>query len=240
MEWAKHRLQSIPPLPTGSVSIAVDNVHMALGHIGLLETDGKRTIVGRVLNSMVGQAAVQTNMATLQHTFNEFLNVLEESIEGELKLSIDLFRHFESIDRQFVNLHRTVLRESNMQEAKENELLSSLWSYLLSNRRSQIKKFEKNKELLLDVRTRTLRNKHALNDHNRQLLVMKSSLEFLRKKIASSILRSNEVVILPVEEQIRGLDDTYNYLKQVRESQKQRTREKHREITDGKMADVTT
>ena len=167
MEWAKRRLQTIVPQPTGSVSIAVDNVHMALGRTGLLEAHGRPTVMGRVLTSLIGQTACQRNMATLQHTFNEFLNVLEESIDSELKQSIELFAHFEAIDRQFMNLHRTVVRESDLQEHEEGEFLSNLWNYLLKNRSSQIKKFEKNKMLLLDVRNRTLNNKHALKDHNK-------------------------------------------------------------------------
>jgi len=70
MEWAKRRLQSIVPQPTGSVSIAVDNVHLALGRVGLLEANGRPTVMGRVLKSLIGQTAGQRNMATLQHTFN--------------------------------------------------------------------------------------------------------------------------------------------------------------------------
>jgi len=162
---------------------------------------------------------------------------LEESIDGELKQSIELFAHFESIDRQFMNLHRTVVRESDLQEHEEGEFLSNLLNYLLKNRSSQIRKFEKNKVLLLDVRNRTLNNKHALNDHNKQLLVMKSNLEFLRKKIASNLLRSNESVVQPVEDQIKGLDDTHVYLKDVREAQKRRMREKQRAISDGRAGD---
>jgi hypothetical protein len=250
MEWAKRRLQNVLPLPTGSISTAIDNMHLVLSRIGLLETtNGSPTVMGQVLQSLIGQTAVQKNMATLQRTFNEFLNVLEESINSELKQSIELFAHFESIDRQFLNLHRTVLRENDLQENQEGEFLSNLWNYLLKNRSSQIKKFEKNKKLLLNVRQRTLYNKHVLKEHNNQLLQMKSNLDLLRRKIASNLLRTNESVILPVEEQIKGLDDTYMYLKDVRETQKRRTRErraevggkgKEREISDGKPGDYTS
>ena len=66
---------------------------------------------------------------------------------------------------------------------------------------------------------------------------MKSNLEFLRRKIASNLLRSNESVIQPVEDQIRGLDDTYMYLRDVREAQKRRMREKQRAISDGVAGD---
>jgi hypothetical protein len=226
IDWAKRQLQNIVPLPTG-ISTAVDNVHLGLGRIGLLETDGKPTAVGRVLRGLIGRPAVEKNMAILQKTFNEFLNVLEESIEGELQQSRALFNQFESIDIQFKSLHRTVLRESDTQENQADEFLSNLWNYLLGNRRSQIKKFERNKKLLSRVREKTLENKNILREHNVQLLQLKNNLELLRKKVASNILRKYDTVIVPVEEQIQGLDDTYLQLKIVRETQKQLTRESH-------------
>jgi hypothetical protein len=72
-----------------------------------------------------------------------------------------------------------------------------------------------------------LENKNILREHNVQLLQLKNNLELLRKKVASNILRKYDTVIVPVEEQIQGLDDTYLQLKIVRETQKQLTRESH-------------
>jgi len=204
-------------------------VHLALDRMGLLEVDGRPTVMGQLVRGVVGQTVAQRNLNTLQQTFNHFLNVLEESINGELEQSVRLFAHFESIDRQFSQLHSTVLTENVLQENQESEFLSNLWNYLLKNRSSQIRKFEKNKQLLTEVRARTLLNRNALMQHSNRLLQMKSNLELLRKKVTSAVFRANESVILPVEEQIKGLEDTYLYLKEARETQKRAMRQKLQE-----------
>src|ERR1051326_8612272 len=87
---------------------------------------------------------------------------------------------------------------------------------------SQLKKFEKNRQLLGSVRERTVRNKHLVVDYNGKLLQLKANLEILRKKLISPLVRSNASSTLSVEEQILGLDGTYEYLKRVREKQKQK------------------
>ena len=46
-------------------------------------------------------------------------------------------------------------------------------------------------------------------DYNGRLLQLKSNLEILRQRLVSPLVRSNDSSTLSVEEQIIGLDDTY-------------------------------
>ncbi len=221
MEWAKRELAQISALPITSFTSAFDNVHGLLCRIGVLETPaGSPTAVGKVVRDLFGQSTPQRTKATLQRTFNEFLGVLEESINTELTYSTALFALFEAIDQQFLNLQRTVIRETDAQEREEGELLSSLWTRVIGANASRLRKFEKNRLLLGSVRDRTVRNKHVLVDHNGKLLQLKSNLEILRKKLVSPLVRSNDSSTLSVEDQIRGLDGTYEHLRAVRERQK--------------------
>lgn len=200
------------------------------------------TMFGNVVTAVFGQTAAQRTRATLTRTFTEFLSVLEESINSELTHSTALFALFESIDRQFLNLQRTVVRESDAQERAEGEMLSSLWTRVLGPDAAIIRKYEKNKRLLASVRSRTVANKHLLMDHRGRLLTLKVNLETLRRKLVSPLVRRNDSVSFvgveasgsgrgsngrmlgPVEAvidgQIRGLDGTHEYLRSVRERQK--------------------
>ena len=224
MQWAKRRLQTIEPASVGSIGTAVDNIHGALNRAGLLHAStGRPTVIGRMVQQVFGQTLMQRNVATLQSAFNEFLNVLEESINNQLQHSVNLFALFESIDRGFQNLHRIVLRENNSQDREEAEMLSSLWTRVLGARAGEVKKFERNKQLLASLRNQTLQNKHTLKEHNNKLLQMKSTLDMMRRKIASQLVRSNISSTPPVDEQIQGLHDTWEQLRGIREQQKQKT-----------------
>jgi hypothetical protein len=224
MQWAKRRLQTIEPVTLGSIGTAVDNIHGSLNRAGLLESSsGRPTFIGRLVQQFFGQTPMQRNLATVHSAFNEFLNVLEESINNQLQHSVNLFALFESIDRGFQNLHRIVLRENNSQDREEAEMLSSLWTRVLGARASEIKKFERNKQLLASLRNQTLQNKHRLKEHNNKLLQMKSTLDMMRRKIASQLVRSNISSTPPVEEQIQGLHDTWEQLRGIREQQKAKT-----------------
>ena len=189
-------------------------MHSLLTRVGVMSSDS------RLIKDLVGQTIQQQTRATLERTFNEFLNVMEESINNELSYSTQLFALFEAIDKQFLNLHRTVIREQDQQERGESDLLSSLWTKVISGNASKLRKYEKNKGLLQSVRDRTVRNKHVLVDHNQRLLQMKSSLEMLRQRLVSPLVRNTNSSTLSVEEQIRGLEGTYNQLRSVREVQK--------------------
>jgi hypothetical protein len=224
MEWSKRRLMTIESLPSASLSSAVDNVQSLLTRAGILQSsDGSPTFIGQVVREIFGLTPSQRNAATLQRTFNEFLSVLEESIANELDHSLHLMAHFGTIEQQFLTLQRTVSRESDQQEREEGEMLSSLWTRVIGSNAAQLRKFEKNKQLLATLRQRTVQNKHLIVDHNGKLLQLKSNLELLRKKLASPLVRRNDSSVLSVEEQVQGLDETYVHLKSVRERQKQRT-----------------
>jgi hypothetical protein len=255
MDWAKRELETLSSQPPSSLpSIVLDNVHDLLSRLGTLErTDAPNgeasssqltttpTTFGLVVTAVLGQTSAQRTRATLTRTFTEFLSVLEESINSELTHSTALFALFESIDRQFLNLQRTVVRESDAQERAEGEMLSSLWTRVLGPDAAMVRKYEKNKRLLANVRSRTVANKHLLMDHRGRLLTLKVNLETLRRKLVSPLVRRNDSVSFvgaveggsgrshgrmlgPVEAviegQIRGLDGTYEYLRSVREKQK--------------------
>lgn len=219
MEWAKRELSQISGLTPGSMQSAYENVHALIYRLG-------GTKLGNVMTNFFGRTYNQLTKATLQRTFNEFLNVLEESINTELTYSTTLFGLFEAIDRQFLNLQRTTIREKDSQERESGELLSSLWTRVLGANKTKLQKYEKNLKLLADVKGRTVRNKYMLVDHNGKLLKLKSNLEILRKRLVSPLVRSNDSSTLSVQEQIEGLDGTYEHLRTAREKQKSRLMER--------------
>jgi len=220
MDWARRELSQLQLLPPSPMTSAFDNVHTLLTKCGVLETpSGTPTRVGTLATSIFGLSSHQRTRQTLQRTFTEFLSVLEDSINSELTHSLALFSLFEAIDRQFGNLARTVARESDAQDSAQDDLLSSLWTKLLGPNANTLHKFEKNKKLLSNIRSKTVQNKNILEDHNRKLLMLKANLENLRRKLVSPLVRANGST-LGVEEQIRGLEEVSGYLGGVREKQK--------------------
>jgi hypothetical protein len=226
MDWAKRELAGvISAQDTPLLSQVFDHVHGLLNRGGLLEDHrGSPTRLGVLLTSLGGASSPQRTRATLTRTFHEFLNVLEESINSELTHSTALFTLFASIDRQFLNLQRTVVRESDTQERLESDLLSSLWTRVIGPNSAMLRKYEKNKQLLSNVRARTVSNKHLIMEHHGRLQTLKVNLETLRRKLVSPLVRRNDSVSIEngsvLVDQIAGLTGTYEYLKGVRESQK--------------------
>lgn len=215
IDWAKRELSQVAiPLPNGLTSLVENTSILAQKYAGPL--------LSSYMNSAFGLSHTARTRATLQRTFHEFLNVLEDSINSELRYSTALFGLFESIDRQFLNLQRTVIRETDSQEAARDAELGTLWSKLIGNNKARLVKFDKNKDLLQSVRTRTVQNKLTLADHNGRLLALKASLEMLRQRLVSPLVRSENASTLSIGEQIQGLDLTYEYLKGVREDQKEK------------------
>ncbi|KAJ6160028.1 hypothetical protein N7497_004565 [Penicillium chrysogenum] len=241
MDWAKRELETLSAQPPST-----------LPTIRRFPTTASPQLQQRQRPRPPRNGRVRANLGaaqrtTLTRTFTEFLSVLEESINSELTHSTALFALFESIDRQFLNLQRTVVRESDAQERAEGEMLSSLWTRVLGPDAAAVRKYEKNKKLLANVRSRTVANKHLLVDHRGRLLTLKVNLETLRRKLVSPLVRRNDSVSFvgsvdgsggngngnsgspgrmlgPVEAvidgQIRGLEGTYDYLRTVREKQK--------------------
>ncbi|PYH44862.1 uncharacterized protein BP01DRAFT_58366 [Aspergillus saccharolyticus JOP 1030-1] len=257
MDWAKRELEAINAQPPSSLpTLMFDNLHEILARLGTMErpietNDGPPgselatapTAFGQVVTAVLGHTSAQRTRATLTRTFTEFLGVLEECINTELYHSTTLFGLFESIDRQFLSLQRTVVRESDAQEREEGEMLSSLWTRVLGPDASIVRKYEKNKRLLANVRSRTVTNKHLLMDHRGRLLTLKVNLETLRRKLVSPLVRRNDSIRFAsgveagsshshgrmlgpieavIEGQIRGIDGSYEYLRGVRDKQKAR------------------
>jgi hypothetical protein len=184
MDWARRELSQLQLLPPSSLTSAYDNVYTALSRCGVFETpSGTPTRLGAMATSFFGQTTPQKTRHTLQRTFTEFLSVLEESINSELQHSLALFSLFESIDRQFLNLARTVIRESDAQESAQDDMLSSLWTKLLGPNASTLHKFEKNKKLLANIRAKTVQNKSILEDHNRYRMNSVKSVSWHAAKI---------------------------------------------------------
>lgn len=222
MDWAKmhlHRLNSSPAPST--LSSAYDNLHNLLSQACILEdAAGSPTSLGRVTTHVFGLSNPQREQRMVQLLFTEFLAVLEDSIQAELQHSVTLFALFEAVDFHFLNLARTVVRESSAQEELHADLLASLWTRLLGTRAAELRKFEQNRLLLRNVRDKTVRNKGILVEHNGKLLTLKASLETLRSKLVSPLVRGVNSTTLTLDDQIRGLSDVSEYLGGVRKQQK--------------------
>ncbi len=222
MDWARRELTQLQQLPSPPLSAIFDNLHNMLSNAGILEDPetGNPTRLGSIATSIFGPSTPQRTKNTLQRTFHEFLAVLEEAINNELQHSLALFSLFEAIDHQFLNLARTVIREASLQDERHADLLSSLWTRILGAKASEVKKYERNRQLLANVREKTVRNKGILVEHNHKLLALKANLENLRRKLVSPLVRSVNSSTLTLEEQIRGLEDVGGYLEGVRAKQK--------------------
>ncbi|RGP62519.1 hypothetical protein FLONG3_10186 [Fusarium longipes] len=222
MDWAKMHLNRLNSSPSPStISSAYDNIHNLLSQAHILEdATGSPTALGRLTSHVFGLSNPQREQRMVQLLFTEFLTVLEDSIQAELQHSVTLFALFEAVDHHFLNLARTVVRESSAQEELHADMLSSLWTRLLGTRAAELRKFEQNRLLLRDVREKTVRNKGILVDHNGKLLTLKASLETLRSKLVSPLVRGVNSTTLTLEDQIRGLSDVSDYLGDVRKQQK--------------------
>lgn len=227
MDWAKMHLNRFQSTQrTSTLSSAYDNVHNLLSQAQILEdSSGALTTVGRLTTFVFGPSNPQREQRVVQSVFREFLTVLEDSIASELQHSITLFALFEAVDRHLLNLARTVVRESSAQEELHADLLSGLWARILGPRANDLRKFEQNRLLLRDVRDKTVRNRGILEDHNTKLLSLKASLEGLRSKLVSPLVRGVNATTLNLEDQIRGISDVSEYLGDVRRHQKGRVME---------------
>lgn len=228
MDWARRELSKLSSLPAPlPLSSAFDNIHNLLTAAGVLEdtATGFPTRLGAVCNSLFGPSTPQLTKATLHRAFNELVIVLEDAVSSELQQSLALFALFEAIESQFRNLGRTIARESSLQNEQHADFLSSMWTRLLGPKASEVGKYERNKLLLQNLRETTILNKEVLVDHNRKLLALKASLENLRRKIASPLVRSVNSSTLSLDEQIRGLEDVGGHLSTVRSMRKAKVME---------------
>lgn len=221
MEWAKRELQSIQGPKAGIIDTVIGNIHGGLSKIGLLEHNGSPTAIGNVVNNVLGHTTQQRSKATLQRTFDYLLSTLEENISNELARADVLFQLFESVDRQFHNLHRSVAREEDSLATKKDEFLASLWRMSITNK-MQIKKYEKNLKLLKDVRASTLTNKSELKSHIQIIHSVKDQLDKARKTLVSPLIRRAQSNSFGLEQQLNDLTGTYGFLKGLRDGQKKK------------------
>lgn len=221
MEWAKRELQSISSPSVGVIDTVISNVHGGLSKIGLLERNGAPTTVGRIVEDVLGHTAQQRSRDTLQRTFDHLLSTLEENIANELARADILFQLFESVDRQFHNLHRSVAKEEDSLATRKDEFLASMWRTTITNK-MKIKKYEKNLKLLKDVRTSTLNNKFELKSHIQIIHSVKDQLDKARKNLISPLIRRAQSNSFGLEQQMQDLSGTYGFLKGLRDTQKKK------------------
>jgi len=220
MEWTRRELQSIQTPKYGVLDTVISNIHGGLGKAGLLESPtGTPTAVGSVVSSVLGQTTQERSRATLQRTFDSLLNQLEENIANQLVHASDLFALFESVDRQFQNLHRSVAREEDSLATKQDEFLASLWRNFFTDK-IKIRKYEKNLKLLKDVRAATLTNKVELKSHIQIIQGVQDQLDKARKNLISPLIRRAQSNSFGIERQLEDVESTYGFLKGVRENQK--------------------
>ena len=222
MDWAKRQLASLPPPSQAPLSTALANVHDFLSRTGFLANrkTGDRTSLGTAIASVLGTTTAERHRIQLKRSLNDMLNTFEDAISNELSMTMTLFALFENIDKQFQNLQRTTVREADTQEKMEGELLSGLWARTVGANRSRLKKFEKNKALLHGIREHTKSNRHLVEEHNKKLQILKFSLEGLRRRLVSPLLRDREDSHISMDEQIRGIATIWEDLRTVREAQK--------------------
>ncbi|KAF2626108.1 hypothetical protein BU25DRAFT_370521 [Macroventuria anomochaeta] len=221
MEWARRELSSIQSPKIGILDTLVSNVHGALSLLGALEADGTPTSLGRVVNDVLGHTTQQRSRATLQRTFDYLLSTLEENIQNELARADVLFRLFESVDRQFHNLHRSVAREEDSLATKKDEFLASMWRNTITNK-LKIAKYEKNLKLLKDVRASTLSNKSELKSHIQVINSVKDQLDKARRNLVGPLIKRAQSNSFGLEGQLEEVERTYGFLKGVRDTQKHR------------------
>ncbi|KAF2198643.1 hypothetical protein GQ43DRAFT_493114 [Delitschia confertaspora ATCC 74209] len=220
MEWVKREMESIQGQgKIGLLDTVIGNVQGAMNKVGLLERNGQPTQIGRIVTDVVGQTTQQRSRATLQRTFDYLLSTLEENIANELARADTLFQLFESIDRQFQNLHRSVAKEEDSLSMQKEEFLASMWRKSLGNK-LKLKKYEKNLKLLKTIRANTLMNKSELKGHIQVINSVKDQLDKTRRNLVSPLIRRAQSSGFGIEQQLQDLTGTYGFLKVLRENQK--------------------
>ncbi|KAF2744720.1 hypothetical protein M011DRAFT_479748 [Sporormia fimetaria CBS 119925] len=222
MEWTKRELSSLHSTHHRTLDTVLSNTHHALSKLGVLtHSNGTPTPLGRLVTDVLGQTAHHRSKATLQRTFDYLLTTLEENIANELSRADTLFALFESVDRQFQNLHRSVAKEEDSLATRKDEFLASMWRSSIKNQ-VQLKKYERNLKLLKSVRASTLTNKSELKTHIQVILSVKEQLDRARRNLMGPLLRRAQSSEGGLERQLEDLGRSYGFLKKVREEQKYR------------------
>ena len=224
LEYAMHELAHLPARSTFPPSQFAANVHDILARTGVLAnpTTGESTILGTAVSAIFGRTHAQQNREGLKNAFDQILNALEQCIQSELRVTNALFELFGSVDRQFLNLQRSTVREQDAQDRAQAEFLGKLWVRAVGGGRKRLNKFEKNKKLLVNVRERTIANKKAVDEHNKQLTLLQHSLEEVRRRLMTPLLNGTRNSHVSVAAQIEGIDAVWTHMRQTRDGQKQR------------------
>jgi hypothetical protein len=224
MGFAIRELEGVHNTPPSTIEIGINNAHDFFSRCGVFEQEGKVTSVGEFTTKYLGLTHNQWARKRLQFAFDEFVTELERAINGELKGSDDLSNVFKSVDDKFLGLARDVIREFSLQEVAHEEMLSSLWTKILGTNAKRLRKFEKNKAILSNIRRKTLDNKEILDEHNHNLVNLKSGLEYLRRKMVSPLVRA-QGNSLEIEDQIKGLVEVSTMLAATRKNQGEKLRD---------------
>ncbi|KAL5630824.1 hypothetical protein BROUX41_000696 [Berkeleyomyces rouxiae] len=223
MEWARRELHSVQQLPWTPVSYMLDNFYLTFAGSGVFELpDGQQTALGALATRVIGRTQSQRARHALERTFLEFLGVMENVVTSELERSMPILSRFDLADTKFQMLAETVQRDDADTEDERRAMLASLWTKMLGPRAAAVQKYDRNKELLRDVRTKTQSNKYILVDHNAKLGALKAALDGIRKTLVSPLIRTVNSTSLTLADQIKGLDEVSSHLSSLRQDQRQR------------------
>lgn len=217
IDWSKRELAKTQQKEMGTLSAAFTNVFDALCNVGVFEGPDRRpNRLGKMFTELFGQTHPQKTKAAMRRSFKSFLEVLEEAIQQELQHSTQLFGMFESVERTFVNLARTVKREEDTQDIEEAQYLAALWVKLMGPEAAELKKYKRNRDLLVHLKAKAKMHKHMVKEQQAILLRMSQDMETLRRMLAAPLVRS-ESQFINIEEQINGLVEAHSYLRGARE-----------------------
>lgn len=222
MDWAKRELSQLLIAGTPTSGTAEGRLASAMEKTILFAHKACGSMISKQLTGLFGRTPTQIQHDTVSRTFHEFLSVLEHSIEQELAHALAIFGLFESIDQQFVNLHRAAGRELDTQQANYDYDISTIWARAIGPNKDKVAKYEANKDLLGSVRARTIFNRNVMQEHTQRLMSLKANLDILRQRLVSPLVRAENSSLIGVKEQIKGIDGVYQYLSKVRDEQKER------------------
>jgi hypothetical protein len=221
MDWASRELQVLQDTPPSILTSGFNNAHNFFSRCGILEQGGEITRAGNLTTSVFGLTYDQRSLKLLQRAFEEFIVTLEEAVKNELDRSVNLANAFGAIEQQFNSIARLAIREFSLQDSGKDDVLASLWTKILGKNAKTLKKFEANKKLLNEIREKTLDSKIMLLDHTGRLRSMKFSLETLRRKLVSPLVRA-EGTTVGIGKQIKGILEVHQHLKNVRLVQREK------------------
>ncbi|KAF1992043.1 hypothetical protein K402DRAFT_321593 [Aulographum hederae CBS 113979] len=217
MYFAQLELERIESMPLDyGVSNVGGNVYNFLGRTGLLEDRaGEPTSLGKVFKAVFGQTLRQQQKSALQRSFHSFVSTVEEALVSEITFVTALYSIFETVDRQFTQTHRVVLKELDEQERENAEILSTLWVKLVGPNPYMQRKFQRNKDVLRNLRETTVGVKKIIMSHNTMVKGLQSGLKLTQNRVVSPHIRAHNASKLDLSQQIKVLVDSRETLMQL-------------------------